>query len=320
LIRLSAPDSLSIPEPRNRSQLQVFKKLYERHPLLGDERKGWTVSLIQELNRTSDSDLFRSDGKGWPLIEGKHFHQFIPDYDKPDFTVNPTEGLQRTAKHREYENANRWLHEAARLAFRDVAASTNVRSMVSCIIPPRSFCSNKAIVVLPKVNAELVRNSTYHRTLSYFLGVFNSFVFDFLIRARITMSLNFFYVYQTPVPANYTGGLAREIVRLAARLSAHDDRFRDFARDVGVDCGPLSMSERIDLTAKLNALVARHYGLSLEEFKTITDSFEGFEEGKGLEKLEEVEWNDNLIRKFNWEVRQRALAYFEKTVEAEVQA
>jgi hypothetical protein len=62
-----------------------------------------TVTLVQEeLNRTRDSDLLRTDGKGWPLIEGKNFHQFMPDYEKPEYSVIPPEqGLRRTSRQQE---------------------------------------------------------------------------------------------------------------------------------------------------------------------------------------------------------------------------
>jgi len=69
LVKNSAPDSLSIPEVRNKKQLEVFSWLYQNHPLLSDTKKGWNVALLSELHRTADSSLFRSDGKGWPLIE-----------------------------------------------------------------------------------------------------------------------------------------------------------------------------------------------------------------------------------------------------------
>jgi hypothetical protein len=64
LVKRCAPNSLSIPEVRNEKQLEVFKKLYETQPLLEDETKGWTVSLLEELNRRNDSDIFRTDGNG----------------------------------------------------------------------------------------------------------------------------------------------------------------------------------------------------------------------------------------------------------------
>ena len=51
-------------------------------------------------------------------------------------------------------------------------------------------------------------------------------------------------------------------MQLAARLSSPDARFRELAEAVGVPFGPLTMMERLERTAELNALVARHYGLS----------------------------------------------------------
>lgn len=67
-------------------------------------------------------------------------------------------------------------------------------------------------------------------------------------------------------------------MQLASRLSSPDERFRELADAVGVPFGPLTMKERLELTAELNALVARHYG---------------------------------LMRKFNGEVRQRVMKYFD---------
>jgi hypothetical protein len=95
-------------------------------------------------------------------------------------------------------------------------------------------------------------------------------------------------------------------------LSSPDDRFQDFASGLGVKTGPLSMKERIDLTAKLNALVAKHYGLNRDQLQVILESFDGFEEDKELVNLKDIEWNDSLIRKFNGEVRKRVLSYFDE--------
>ena len=311
LVKISAPESLSIPEIRNKKQLEVFSWLYGHHPLLNDETKGWTVAFVSELHRTNDSDLFKFDDKGWPLIEGKNFHQFLLGFEKIDFTVDTKQGLRRVSRHREYQGINEKLHRNVRLAFRDVASSTNVRSMIACLLPPNSFCSNTAIVVLPQRNGFTLDGKDYSGFIAYLSGIFNSFVFDFLIRSRITMHLNFFYVYQTPVPASMDTDIAKEIVGISARLSSIDDRFKEFASAFGVECGPLSMKERVELTAKLNALVAKHYGLNREQLEVILQSFEGFEEDKELVNMKEVKWNDTLIRKFNGEVRKRVLSYFD---------
>jgi len=312
LVRICAPESLSIPEVRSERHLEVFAKLYRENPLLGDKRKGWYVGLVSELHRTNDSKLFRSDGQGWPLIEGKCFNQFLPDYEKPSFTVDADRALKRTERCRDYSNGvNGFLHMMPRLAFRDVARSTDVRSAIACILPPESFSPNTAIIAVPFVSKSVPKDHGYHELVGYCAGIFNSFVFDFLIRARVSMHLNFFYVYQTPVPADYHCPTARKIIQLAARLSCPDERFRELAEAVGVSFGPLSMKERLEMTAELNALVARHYGLSREELAVILESFASFEEDAELEKMEEIRWGDALIRKFNGEVRRRVMGYFD---------
>ncbi|WP_273271935.1 hypothetical protein, partial [Methanothrix sp.] len=311
LVRICAPDSLSIPEVRSRRHLQVFAKLYRDHPLLGDAKKGWHVGLVRELDRTNDSDLFRSDGQGWRLIEGKCFHQFLPDYGRPDFTVDPDQGLKRTARCRDYKDGmNGFLHMMPRFVFRNIARSTDIRSLISCILPPQVFCPHSVANVIPFVNGKVERDR-YCEIISYLSGIFNSFAFDFLIRARVSMNLSFFYVYQTPVPADYQNITANKIKRIAARLSSPDERFRELAEAIGVPFGPLTMKERLEMTAELNALVARHYGLSREDLAVILESFASFEEDPGLESLEEIKWSDTLMRKFNGEVRRRVMGYFD---------
>jgi hypothetical protein len=311
LVKISAPESLSIPEVRNKKQLEVFSWLYKNHPLLCDESKGWNVALLSELHKTADSDLFRTDGKGWPLIEGKNFHQFLLDFEKVIFAVDPDKGLKRVSKRKEYRGITDEIHRTVRLGFRDVASSTNIRSMIACILPPESLSPNTVIIVLPQKNGSPIRGKEYLKFITYLSGIFNSFVFDFLIRSRITMHLNYFYVYQTPIPSTVDGNFAEEIIRISARLSAVDNRFNDFASTFKIQHGPLSIRDRVELTAKLNALVAKHYGLNREQLEVILQSFEGFEEDKELVNMKEVKWDDTLIRKFNGEVRKRVLSYFD---------
>jgi len=69
--------------------------------------------------------------------------------------------------------------------------------------------------------------------------------------------------------------------------------------------------ELLEMTAELNALVARHYGLSHEELAVILESFSSFEEDPELENMEEIKWSDTLMRKFNGEVRRRVMRYFD---------
>jgi hypothetical protein len=310
-IRLVSPDTLSIPEIRTRDDVQLCEHLYRSNPLLGQKIGGWEFTIMRELG-TESAKLYRTDGKGWPLMDGKDFNQFICDYEKPNRTVMAEEGLRQTAKIRNYESLNKEFHSTSRLAFRAIASSTNVRSMIACILPKNVFTPHNAYQVLPRFNGQLKLGKDYSWMICYLVGVFNSLTFDYLIRLRGATNLSFPLVYQTPLPPQFKGGLADEIVRIAAQLSCPDERFKELAENVGVKVRSLSMEERIQLSALLNALVARHYGVGKGELEFILNSFNFVEDKEIIKMGNQIEWNDRLIRRFNGEVRKRVIGDFEK--------
>jgi len=221
--------------------------------------------------------------------------------------------LRRTEARRIYKGLNRRIHDVPRLAYRLIASSTNVRTMVACILPPKSFCPNSATLVFPLKNNKLdPDDKDYYRLITYLAGIFNSFVFDFLIRTRVSVSLNYFYVLATPVPHDFKGPIASRICEISAMLSAQDPSFHQLAEAIGIKIQTLDMHSIVELTSKLNALVAMHYGLNRQQLKIILESFDGFEEDEDLVKMKEIRWNDSLIRKFNGEVRKRVLSYFDE--------
>ena len=65
----------------------------------------------------------------------------------------------------------------------------------------------------------------------------------------------------------------KRIGELAARLSCVDERFAEFAAEVGVECGPLTDAQRNDMRAEIDALVARAYGLTIDELRFIFTDF-----------------------------------------------
>ncbi len=316
LIKLVSPETLSIPEVRTLKDVEFLEKLYKMHPLLRDGiNDGWKFTIMRELNRTESAGLFEHGGKGWKVIEGKNFHQFIIDYERPSFTIPPEKGLKQTSNVKEYGVLNREIHDVPKIVFRTVASSTDVRTMIACLVPKHVFVPNNASIILPRINELLVLDNRYYEIISYLVGIMNSMVFDFLIRLRVTMNLNFFYVYQTPIPSNWRNDIGKEIVKLSARLSAADNRFVDLAKATEVAYGNLDIKERIEMVAKLDASVAHHYGLSRDDYEYVINTFEGFEEDSNLENLSEIKWNDSLIRKFNGEVRKRVLRYYDAITE-----
>jgi hypothetical protein len=61
------------------------------------------------------------------------------------------------------------------------------------------------------------------------------------------------------------------IGKLAARLSCVDGRFAEFARQAGVECGPVD--DRMGLRAEIDALVAHSYSLAEADLYTMFQDF-----------------------------------------------
>lgn len=311
-IELVSPDTLAIPEITATNDIRICERLYKSHPLLGERIGEWEFTIMRELG-TESAKLYRTDGKGWPLMDGKTFNQFLVDYEKPTRFVNAEEGLHQTAKIGNYGPLNKEFHNTSRFAFRAIGSPTNVRSMIACILPKSVFTPHNAYLVLPRSNGQLKLGKEYSWMICYLAGVFNSMVFDYLMRLKGSITLSFPLVYQTPLPSQFKEGRASEIVHISAQLSCPDERFKELGEDIGVKVRSLSMEERIELSAKLNAEVARHYGVSKDELEFILNSF-SFVENKEIVKMgNQIEWNDKLFREFNGEVRKRVMGYFERT-------
>lgn len=88
-----------------------------------------------------------------------------------------------------------------------------------------------------------------------------------------------------------------------------------FADSLGLKPEALSPARRIDVTARLDALVAHAYGLTKDEYRTVLDSFK-FGEDPSLHDADDADWSDNkVLKKFYGEVRKAAMPHFEAIAE-----
>jgi hypothetical protein len=124
----------------------------------------------------------------WPLIEGRNIYQFefpVGDFDK---WVQANEGLARVPK--AWDGKPVSLHP--RLAWRDVARSTDERTIIASLVPPNTFCKDKA---------PTVRGGTLaHSALENMAALFNSFIFDWQARTRGTSGLKYTLLGQLFAP------------------------------------------------------------------------------------------------------------------------
>ena len=152
----------------------------------------------------------------------------------------------------------------ARIAFHDVTRATDSRTVIACLVPPRTPLTNTVPYFLFSGWSSLDQVAV--------LGVMNSLPFDWLARRYVETHLNFFILDMLCFP-EWVSTDWRRVGELAARLSCVDERFFTVAAEVGVDHGDLSDGEHAAMRAEIDALVACGYGLTAEELSLMFEDF-----------------------------------------------
>lgn len=162
------------------------------------------------------------------------------------------------------------------LAFKDVTASTNTRTMIAAIVP-HVACANTLPLLLG------TDESFKAHTAALFLANLNSFALDYATRQKIHGThLTWYIVEQLPVvpPSGYDFPIgnttARDLVRdhvLRLTYTAHD--IQAFALDIGYAGEPFTWDEveRTHLRARLDALYFILYGISRDDADYILNTF-----------------------------------------------
>jgi hypothetical protein len=269
LIRRLSPDSLSVMEFKSDLDVQIAEKML-RFPLLGEQLDGtWNLKLTREFDMTNDSGLFHTTpGPGrLPLYEGKMIHQFDARFAEPRYWVDEMEG-RRALLGKVADSGQRLGYQSYRLAFRDVAANTNERTMIATVLHPQMFTGNTLIT---SVGVQALDE------LLAIVSLLDSFAFDFIIRKKVTAHCNMFYVYQMPVPRlNAHFPAFTPIVRATAKLVCNVPEYDALATVVGLNSHIDSASglmQRAQLRAELDGRIAHLYGLTEAEFAHILTAF-----------------------------------------------
>ena len=276
-----------------------------------EERKAWPVKYSTMFHMANDSELFRTraqleekegawpiggnrfdspSGKWVPLYEGKMVQAF--DHRAADITVNPEnlfrtgqpDNMKTTAKadpdrlpesrYWVLDDPERWeWPESWVVSFKDITATTNMRTMIAAIIPRAG--AGHTLPLLP-----IVENDTDRASLaSFVVANLNTVVFDYVARQKVpTTHFTLYVLEQLPVvpPERYeavrfgpktAGEIVREAV-LELTYTAHD--MAPFARDMGhLDkAGEVlppfrwDPDRRLMLRAKLDALYFHLYGVT----------------------------------------------------------
>jgi len=288
---LSWNDSASLPLLPSGDSIEVFAQLRKAPRLDLDEPGQWKARPHRELDATNDKPLMDVKSKTcpsgfWPVYKGASFDIWEPDTGKyyawaDPAVVTPVLQEKRLRGHRSVKSVFHecdapWCANPAmlpchfpRIAFRDVTRATDSRTVRCTLVPPGVFMNHTAPYL---IFSEGTPDDT-----TYLLGVMSSLPLDWYARRFVETHVTFFVLNPFPIPRpGPNDPLRKRVIQLAGRLACPDDRFTNWAKVVGVDCGPLDTDEKQDMIHELDAVVAHLYGLKQ---KHLVHIFETFHEG-----------------------------------------
>jgi len=212
-VKKFSPETLSVMEFKSQRDIDIISKIYKDCPLLSEKIENtWNIKFNRELDMTNAVHLLQREKTSCPLYEGKMIWQFDSYYEKPQYWANFESILSHVT-------VSSPLYP--RLAHRRISASTNERTLVTSLIPGGAVGETNCTVIW-------LLNQTYSSVYAYLGGVLNSFVLDFIIRYKITTTLNMFYMVSLPVPReNLQNTVLECITAKATRLFCC---YKDFAR------------------------------------------------------------------------------------------
>lgn len=269
-----------IPDPKS---ADIFRQM-NRSPRFDEGSVEWEWRPTTELHATGDKAIMEFDvdmARGRiPLYTGASFNLWDPDAGAayayvPAKTLRAylTTKLTRAVanprspyKGMKYKSGVLPL-DAARIAFRDIARATDSRTMLACLLPPGTSAVHKAPLV--------VRRAGTARDEACLLGIMSSIPFDWVTRRWVEMTMSFELVNSFPVPhPDPQSDMGDRVVEVSGRLAAIDQRYANWAAEVGVPVGSVaSQAEKEDLIAELDALVSALYGISEDQVEHIFATF-----------------------------------------------
>lgn len=288
-VRATGGEYLSFLELRSQNDVEVAQACFANGEPLVDtlERKGLRLSqevnMTYEAHRFSDSDAVapRDDARepetaealrerGYlPLHEGKTFHQYDDRWEDPPRYLIATGAVR---------DKPAWLKAARyfRLAFRDIASSTNERTGIFCLLPPGVLCGNKA-------PCEREPDTRPNANTLEVLATANAFAFDFVLRTKVQATVNLFILGGCPYP-NLDPTRRRFLAHQALRLSCNHAGYAPLWKEqlgnswrepTPANSWPVLQDDeaRWQLRAAIDALVADAYGLDRAQYEHVLSTF-----------------------------------------------
>ena len=195
-----------------------------------------------------------------------------------------------------------------RIAYRDIARSSDERTLIGSVIPKGVVCHNKLHTVRPytvdPTEADLnedTLHSAYERVftdeeLFVTLGLINSLPFDFLMRTKIDSTVVMYKFEESQAPELTEGDEWFDYISSrAARLNCYGEEFEEMRERLSGIEPATEMNERRELQAEIDAAAFHAYGLGREETAFVLDDFHRVQNPR----LMDEDYFDTVLEKYD---------------------
>jgi len=296
LIRSMSPETFTIPDFRDQSDLLIIKKMISSCPAFGEESAGQPYRHYQrEIDMGNDRGLFTTDPAGLPVYEGRmisHFDHRAKTYESGH--GNSAVWVQREFGDPEKAIVPQWRVlrgdipaklggrvDRYRIGFGDIANPRNERSFIASLVPPAVVCGHTVPTILVGEDLEWVYLP--------WLAVACSFTMDAFARRKLSSPhMTYSIMDSLPFPrpdlddefVQAVAPIVLSLVCTAPEMAAYFNAMArlGFCQAVPENTVPpsalLDPKARAFARAELDAIVARDvFGLTHDEISGILDTF-----------------------------------------------
>ena len=279
--------TLTVPLIPSVDARDVFLQM-QRSPRFEAANVSRDFRFVRELDTSKEKPYFdfsfenhRGELEIWT---GKSFNLWAPesgpiyataDYETVTKLISNRRNRQITRKGGAFEGfSTAWAESPStlplqqpRIAFRDVARSTDTRTFLTCLIPGGIALVEKAPYLFNRTGSKALE--------ALVLGIISSRPFDWNARRIVENKVSLGVLKSLPFPdTDPQGVLERRLIENSGRLAAVDDRYAEWANAVGVPVGSASDPEvKRELIAENDAIVAKLYGLNREQLTVLFETF-----------------------------------------------
>ena len=258
----------------------------KQSPRLDFDSNTLRIRAHREFDASNDKHLFELDNLRigfWPVYKGESFNLWTPDTGKYYGGIDPDIAVSHLTQKRITQSnmsnsafslfSPEWQTDpdslpiqTERIAYRMVARSTDNRTVICALVPPKVAITHGApYLMFPTGDREDV---------AYVLGVLSSIPLDWQARRTVEINLTYHILngLSFPRPAK-ENALRQRIISIVVRLTCIDDRYLSWGAFFKVDVLPVDLLEKDELIAELDALVSILYGLSEIQIEYVFKNF-----------------------------------------------